>query len=384
MIPNLIQSQSHFTIFSINLLWASSKIVSGKFSLVDHSRDFGVVEIVTVEGVRGYSELYASLYTDFYTLSNILATFAKKLHKTSFSNPSELQNHLRMPFLSRSGIHYSVVSAIEMASWDVFAKINENCFQSLASTSYHNTFKIYGSGGSNLMSPVQVEQEYLQSSQFFDGYKFRIGLRDLATDLSKIDLVSSAATYSNAVWMIDSIAETRSEVWDLEKCSRVILSCLEGGATWFEEPFRVDQVIEYSHITEAFPKFIAAGESLCSQFEIRSLAAMRNLGWLQLDVTHNSSISHLFSLFQGIDAIEAKLALHCWGSLLAFRQSFFTALLLPIDWIEKPLIQYEIDSFFPNPSIHDSSILPTECVDEMIIWLKKMDRFKRFDVKVDD
>jgi L-alanine-DL-glutamate epimerase-like enolase superfamily enzyme len=383
MSQNLLGQHHSITLASVNLLWVSSRLTSGSFSLVDGSREFGIIEIVTEDGRVGYSEVYLSLYADFESIQRIIRSLASQLNTTSFQNPSEIFSALRVPFLVRAGAYFNLACAIEMAAWDAWFKgINRPHWASFNNDD--ENLLIYGSGGSNLMSPEQVCEEFLWSVGSFDGYKFRIGLRQSSIDLKKIDLISLNAT-SNSVWMIDAIAETRREIWSFSDASILISNCIERGALWYEEPFRVDRFEDYQKIMTSFPRFIAMGEALSSELEVISMSSEAGLGWLQLDVTHNTTFSLLDNLLQQRRGSHPKLALHCWGSMLAFRQTYFARLLFPkIEWIERPLIGYEIDHFFPEPSITDSSIIPTDNMTEMIRWFDGRNQLKRFDVKIND
>lgn len=262
--------------------------------------------------------------------------------------------------------------AIETALYDLCMK--EKLFESTAKRSSNNRLRTYYSGGSNLMTDRELEEEYIGSIGLYDGYKFRIGLGSETEHVKKILSIAKVMD-SRCNWMVDSIAESRRRTSKLQEEELLIKMARDAGAYWFEEPIKVGNLTEYQYLCDKFPRFIAAGEALSSNLEVESFRMLENLGWLQLDFTHNISIFDFIFPSPTPWSHTDKLAIHCWGSKLSYRISFLIATRIEqVKWVEKSAVEYDLDEFFQDPLETDSALIPSEQVAEMIQWFKKQNR----------
>jgi L-alanine-DL-glutamate epimerase-like enolase superfamily enzyme len=318
--------------------------------------------------------VYSSLYVSPEMLVQTLSRLLSSLKVFEISSIGDIVTHQFPPFVSRSGLMFNVRICLELAIYDAYLKEMNVGHNSGRITG--NSPMVYLSGGSNLMSENEIQLEYQSAIGRFDGYKFRIGLSNNQEHINKIISISEVSTPS-CKWMVDSIAETREKPTAIGDVKNLIMIAKDYGAYWFEEPLRVDELREYQDLCNRFPLFIAAGESLSSKLEVETFGMIKNLGWLQIDFTHNISFADFLLPSKTYLTDFDNLAIHSWGSLLSFRASYLLSIGVPqVKWIERPAIEYEIDQFFQDPIDSDIDLVPTEEFYEMVRWFKKENRYK--------
>lgn len=347
----------------------NSKITKGKFSLVHGQRSFGIVEVETFAGARGYAEIYSSLYVTHETLFCAITEVSQIFKNLEITELRHFRANYTPALVSRSGILFNVWMSLESALYDAYKKeFQKTTFCNRTSASKP---LVYLSGGSNLLSKEELRDEYLEATTKYDGYKFRVGFGNQQEHIEKISVIAGVSD-GNCRWMVDAIAETRREPYIFEEIMSLIAFAKDSGAYWFEEPLRMERLNDYEDLCIKFPRFIALGESTASKLEVEIYGRLIGLGWLQLDFSHNTSIFDLLFPEKTCLSNMKNISIHCWGSRLSFRSSYLLALETDhVEWVEKSAVEYEIDEFFENPVETDSELIPTNQFKEMLKWLKK-------------
>jgi L-alanine-DL-glutamate epimerase-like enolase superfamily enzyme len=90
---------------------------------------------------------------------------------------------------------------------------------------------------------------------------------------------------------------------------------------------------------------IAAGEAYSGYGELKNLIDIGQIDIIQFDSCHSGGLSVCKNISDYATEKGKKTAIHVWGSAVAINTNFHLALILGnLDFLEKPLIELEIDS----------------------------------------
>ncbi len=172
------------------------------------------------------------------------------------------------------GDRAAAVAALELAAWDLNAKLNdEPAWHSIApafgTASKGESVNVYAAGGYYRRDAdlVELRKEIERYRALgFQNYKIKIGGAPLAADLARLDAACDAARGA------DSVAVDANGRFDLST-ARAYAKALSGyGLRWLEEP---GDPLDYelnAVLCAEFSGPIATGENLFSTADVRNLA----------------------------------------------------------------------------------------------------------------
>ncbi len=190
----------------------------------------------------------------------------------------ELQNAIRN--LGNSGLGTMAIAALDMALWDLKAKIIELpvC---LLMNAYHTAIPIYGSGGFTSY-PLEKLQEQLRGwvAEGINSVKIKIG-REPEQDLQRIQAAREAIGDAVELYVDANGAYTRKQaLWFADAMA-------DFNVSWFEEPVVAQDLEGLRFIKERAPADmeIAAGEYNFNLHEVDSMLKAQAVDVLQADAT---------------------------------------------------------------------------------------------------
>ena len=311
-------------------------------------KTIGIVKIETECGLVGYGESYVAIYLPelfAYTIKLI----SQKLINASFDDPREIYESSFIPFASRNGFYSSAYSAIDIALWDLVCKFEDKTLKEYLSFTKKSKQNFYFSGGSAALSANEIKEEATKiDSNIFKGYKIRVGKQTWQRDIARI---KSARNNWKGEIMIDAIMGTIRPPMDIDDWKLKLENLDNLNLLWLEEPLEPDDINNLKKIKEIRPNLnIATGEALTGKLELRTYLTNPYLDFIQIDVTHIGGISMLLSLIEEIKNSNKNIAMHVWGSPLAFSANFqFGTLFNKLSWIEYPGVMINcFKKFEPN------------------------------------
>lgn len=283
-IPTEIEEESDGT-----LVWDSTSIV--------------VVEVACGEQ-RGLGYTYAD--------PSVAQVVKSKLASiVEGSDPLDVQRtwaqmQVQVRQLGHSGLAAMAVSAVDIALWDLKARLLDVCLADLLGR-YRDSVPIYGSGGfCNLTSEQLRSQVRGWVEEGIPRVKIKVG-RDPVADPERIALVRETAGPNVEVLVDANGAYTPHEA--LAHAQRFH----ELGVSYLEEPVTSQDVAGMAFVTERAPAglAIAAGEYGWNLPMLEQMLAMRAVHILQADVTRCGGITNLLRVDGMCKARSFPFSAHC-------------------------------------------------------------------------
>jgi L-alanine-DL-glutamate epimerase-like enolase superfamily enzyme len=208
--------------------------------------------------------------------------------------------------LGHAGIAAMAVSAVDIALWDLKAKLLDVCLAD-ALPRFHDSAQIYGSGGfCNYTEDQLGEQVRSWTAYGIDRMKIKVG-RDKPADPGRVDLLREAAGPEVELMVDGNGAYTTPEalLW-AERFA-------EQGVTYFEEPTSSQDLCEMAEVRRRAPAglAIAAGEYGWNLPYFHHMLGAGAVHILQADVTRCGGITNMLRVDGLCKARGIPFSAHC-------------------------------------------------------------------------
>ena len=309
-------------------------------------KSVGLVEVITDDGVIGIGETYAGVYAP--ELVAPIADFLKQyLVGIKLAEVDDFRRSISyIPFVGRNGIISSVLSAIDIALWDIRGKIEGKPVWAMLSESRNSEgCALYASAGSSVLSPKEIESELIELlDQGFGAFKMRVGIQNWQTDLERV-ATARRNLGSERHLMIDAIMGTNKEPWDIQKATARATDLATFDPYWLEEPLHPGDVGAHARLREDISIPIASGEALTGMWEFSQYLDCDGLDIIQPDVSHCGGMGLCRDVVLKAREKELRVAMHVWGSPVAFAANAQMALAFPeIEYLEVPSMSLALSS----------------------------------------
>ena len=272
-------------------------------TLVWDSTSIVVVEIGCGE-VRGLGYTYADP-----TVASLVDS--KLAPIVQGSDPLELQRtwaemQVQIRQLGHSGLAAMAVSAVDIALWDLKARLLGVCLADLLGR-YRDAVPIYGSGGFCNLTPEQLRDQvrgWMQAD--IPRVKIKVG-RDPDADPERVRLVRDLVGPDVEVFVDANGAYTPHEAFAHAERFR------ELGVSYLEEPVSSQDVAGMAEVTRRAPPglAVAAGEYGWNLPMLEELLGARAVHILQADVTRCGGITNLLRVDGLCKARSFPFSAHC-------------------------------------------------------------------------
>lgn len=211
----------------------------------------------------------------------------------------------------REGVAATALSAVDIALWDLKAKLMGQPLVSLLGQ-MRDAAPVYGSGGFTTYNDAQLRNQlggWVQ--QGIPRVKMKIGTHP-GDDLRRI-AVARDAIGSGAELFIDANgAYSRKQALDFAQRARH-----EYGVTWFEEPVSSDDLAGLNLIRDSGPAGmdIAAGEYGFSAMYLQRMIEAEAVDVIQADATRCGGVTGFMDAAALADAHPLPLSAHCAPSV---------------------------------------------------------------------
>jgi L-alanine-DL-glutamate epimerase-like enolase superfamily enzyme len=208
--------------------------------------------------------------------------------------------------LGADGVCATAISAVDVALWDLKARLLGMCLADLLGRS-HEGVPIYGSGGLTSYTDSEVAQQF---GAWVDAgiprVKMKVG-RDPAADLQRVRNARSAIGPGVALFVDANGAYSRKQALALaESFARL-------GVSWLEEPVSSDDLTGLRLIRDRAPAGmnVAAGEYGYRPIYFRRMLEAGAVDVLQADATRVGGITGLLNVGALCSAFEVPFSTHC-------------------------------------------------------------------------
>lgn len=230
---------------------------------------------------------------------------------------------------ARVGAGLSVLSAVEMALWDLAGKVREQPVYELLGGAVHDEVAIYASGATAkwpLENAVQQAAAYVgmgfRAVKLGTGYDARPnGGLYAATEAERAaeehqKLAALRTHLGNDVELaIDSHAQQVREPWSLSTALAIARAVEEFEPLFYEEPLRYDDPWGYQRLRSQTRVPIAGGEGLTGVGDFEVFLRCESLDYVQPDAAHVGGISACRQVASRAEAAHAQLLVHTGASV---------------------------------------------------------------------
>lgn len=214
--------------------------------------------------------------------------------------------------LGHTGIAAMAISAVDVALWDLKAKLLDVCLAD-ALPRFHESVPIYGSGGFCNYSDDQLRQQVSEWAEMgFRSMKIKVG-RDKLADPARLDAVRAVAGPEVELMVDGNGAYTSQEALLWAECFR------DQGVTYFEEPLSSQDLEGLAEVRRRAPAglAIAAGEYGWNLPYFERMLDAGAVHILQADVTRCGGITNLLRVDGLCKARNLPFSAHCAPAISA-------------------------------------------------------------------
>lgn len=257
---------------------------------------WGVVgtRIVTDDGLVGYgfTGTHAHLASDRLVTSCISDCYAPLLLGEDASDITRLWTRLArnpaLQWVGRSGITQLALAAVDVALWDLAAKMARVPLWKLLGGARTDRLEAYNTDVGWLSLDLETVLARVRHAVEGDGFrriKMKVGHDNPRDDLRRIEAVR------RQIGSDVSLAIDGNGKWDLPTCMRFCSAAEAFDLFWFEEPTWYDDVGGHAQLAKATTIPIALGEQLYNLDAFRSFIDAEAVTYVQPDVTRLGGIT---------------------------------------------------------------------------------------------
>ena len=246
-------------------------------------------------------------YADTPTATLIHDTFSKTVEGQNAFSPAASWNAMALLSrnLGRPGIVSMAISAVDIALWDLKARLLDLPLLTLLGA-MRKSVPVYGSGGFTSYSEKQLQDQLAGwVEQGISRVKMKIG-RDAKADIGRVRLARAAIGPDTALFVDANGAYDRKQA--LDQAQRFA----ESDVSWFEEPVTSDDLPGLHLLRDRAPAEmeIAAGEYGYEAGYFRCMLAAGAVDVLQADATRCGGITGFLQAAALCEAHHVPLSAH--------------------------------------------------------------------------
>lgn len=278
---------------------------------VSHWGAPGVI-IHTDTGISGYgyTGTHAHLPTDRLITACIQESYAPLLVGEDPQNVQWLWDRLYhyppLQWIGRSGITHLALSAIDVALWDIKAKVAGLPLWKLLGGSEAKRIQAYNTDGGWLNWSMQqlLDDTHQLVDDGYQGVKIKIGSPDPHDDLERIEAVRRLIG-PRIKLMVDANGR-----WDLPTAIHFGRRFTDYDVAWFEEPIWYDDLSGHIRLAEAIETPIALGEQLYMLDNFREFIQSGAVHYVQADAVRLAGITEWWRVAELAHAYHLPVVPH--------------------------------------------------------------------------
>jgi D-galactarolactone cycloisomerase len=314
-----------------------------------------LVEITTDAGISGWGECYGPA-----TIARAAVEYlAPRVKGRDPFDATVIWEDLynRIKDYGLSGMTIAAISGIDIALHDLMGQETGKPAHKLLGGAFRTQVPAYATGLYFIDEARLTEEAVGEARGYVDAgfraIKMKIGLGDLAADISRIQAVREA------IGPDVKLAVDANHCFTVPQAIRLGRALEELDILWFEEPIAPEDLAGYIEVTRALDVAVAGGENEFTRFGFVRIAAAKAMDIVQPDVCAAGGLSECMRIATLCSAHGVECVPHAWGSAigLAATLQFLAALPdQPAAWRPfPPMLEYEQT---PNPLRDDLARVP--------------------------
>ncbi len=207
-------------------------------------------------------------------------------------------------YVGRGGIAMFGISAIDLALWDMKAKLaDEPLWRFLGG--HDNKTECYGGG---IDFDMTIDQLLAQTQGFLDAgihaIKMKIGRDSISEECERI------AAVRNLIGPDKKLMVDVNMKWSVEMSLRAVREFDQYDLYWIEEPTIPDDIEGLRRIETEGPIAVCTGENLHSVYEFKTLIADAGVSFPDADMSNMGGITALMKVAHIAEAYNRRLTTH--------------------------------------------------------------------------
>lgn len=214
----------------------------------------------------------------------------------------------------RRGVLLRAISAVDVALWDLRAKVSGVALGTLLGGDIGRPLPAYASGGyyrpddGPYAQAVTAEIELNRRAGFTD-HKIKVGGLTIAEDADRV-AAAGAAMGEHDRLALDANNAYRTVSEALQAARAFERAIGDRGLWWFEEPLSPDDIAGHAELTRTLETPVATGEIHQTLWEFASLIERRAADVLQPDVGVLGGVTEFLRVAHAADAFGIQVAPH--------------------------------------------------------------------------
>ena len=252
--------------------------------------------------------------------------------------------------VGRPGIASCAVSAVDIALWDLKAKLFGTPLATLLGPA-RRTVPVYGSGGFTSYDDARLKEQLgAWAAEGCAFVKMKIG-REPERDLKRAEAAKSVI--GDAALFVDA-----NGAYDRKQALGFAEAFAGLGVSWFEEPVSSDDLAGLRLLRDRSPGSmqIAAGEYGYTPYYFRAMLEAGAVDVLQADATRCGGITGFLRAAALCDAFQIPLSSHC-GPAIHVAPASAAARLVHMEWFQDH-VRIERMLFDGAPLLKGGSVTP--------------------------
>jgi L-alanine-DL-glutamate epimerase-like enolase superfamily enzyme len=300
---------------AIDQIKVSTYTVPTDFPESDGTLQWSSTTLVLVHAHGGNKVGLGYTYADTATAILIRDTLSKTVEGQNAMTPSASWNAMvaRTRNLGRPGIVSMAISAVDIALWDLNARLLNLPLLTLLGV-VRESVPIYGSGGFTSYSEKQLQNQLAGwVEQGITRLKMKVG-RDAQADIGRVAAARDAIGPQTELFVDANGAYSRKQA--LAQAEKFA----EQNVTWFEEPVSFDDLAGLRLLRDRSPAGmeVAAGEYGYDSGYFRRMLAAGTVDVLQADATRCGGITGFLKAAALCEAHRVPLSAHTAPSIHAY------------------------------------------------------------------
>lgn len=275
-------------------------------------RPFGVVEVITDNGITGWGE------------GAIVP--ARRAIETSVIGKDPFHYEVIWESLHSQGTDTAAISAIDIALWDIMGKALKQPIHQLLGGAYRDRVQAYATGLFRRDRPDRTAALVAEAKGYVDegfkAMKMKVGFGP-DYDIKNVAAVRRAIG-DNILFAVDANCG-----YDRGSAIAVGQKIAENDLLWFEEPIAADDVEGYIEIRRALNLRISGAEQLRGRWAFRRMIQERALDIIQPDVCVCGGITEYRKIAAMASANHVRVIPHMFGTAIRLAATLHLLATLP-------------------------------------------------------
>lgn len=299
-------------------------------------RTCGMVEITLDNGFTGIGEGYLAVFAPL-VFKEIVQLTAPYIEGRYLEDYTQIIADLQVVtgYWSRQGAARHVLSAIDIALYDLLAQTAGKPLFKYLNPEAGNSLKLYASGGDS-QNPAGMMQE-LDEVQCLGIQSFKIRARE-----EQVDKVNWCIRHAGekdikiAIDMTQNLVVTGQTIEDVIRFRKSLCD----QPVFIEEPLGPVRIHEYPSLRQQIDCPIAGGEIITHPDEMTNYILKSYYDIAQPDATVIGGISAMKSVFE--KSCVTDIFVHCWGGAVGMAANYHVAAAFGGSMVEWPLPEFTL------------------------------------------